>query len=424
MSRKRAARIGAAVVAVLALGSIEPGVAHAAKCGGNRECQCGDRVVRDYRLPGNLGPCVGNGLEIGGPVELDGAGHTIFGSKGKGFGLRLPQAASGSRVRNLKVTGFDRGIRLQEVQGVRVEDVEAYRNGDTQKHEGYGIDVAKGASGNVLTRVRVHDNADEGIHIGSHGTGNRLVDSEVARNYRENVYVLASEGTRIERSRLRFPGQGSANLYVKFSRDTRIENNVIDGATVQVRGASSGTALVGNTLKDAIVVLQEQKDRRFGSGRPARTAIRGGSITASGSCIRVESAADVTVEGVDLQCRDAVAVGGSSEIVLSGVQNTRVRCAGSGRVSRRQPLDVRFVDAAGKPRSRVKLRTRSGADLGEAGTDGRYRGAVEVGRLSCPGGDWQRVGTVEVVAGDVARAVDIGTLRGDVTVSGSPARKR
>jgi hypothetical protein len=420
--------IAAMVLTLLAWCATGWSSALAAQCGGNRECRCGDRVVRDYQLRADLGPCQGNGLEIGAAIELDGGGHRLIGSQGKGFGLRLTAAASGSRVRNLKVSGFNRGIRLQDVRGVRVEDVETYRNGDPREHEGYGIDLAKGATDNLLSRVRVHDNADEGIHFGARGRGNRLVDSEISRNYRENVYVLASEGTRIERSRLRSPGQGAANVYVKFARDTRIEGNQIDGGTIQIRGASSGTVLSGNTLKDAIVVLQDQEDRRFGKGRPTRTTIRGGRIDVSGgvsgSCIRVESASDLVVEDVDVRCRDAVAVGGSGEITLNGLANTQVRCAGKGRVTRLQGVDVRFVDAAGKPSPRVKLRSRSGAVLGEAGGDGRYRGAVEVGRLECPGGEWRSIREVEVDAGGTPRTVAIAALRGNVTVSRAPAANR
>src|SRR5262245_22464012 len=225
----RPAAVAIAALGALALLAGAGGVALADKCGGDRECQCGDSVVRDYRLPADLGPCPANGLEIGGPVELDGGGHTILGSAGKGFGVRLAAGASGSRVRNLKVTRFGRGVRLQDVRGVRVEDVEAYRNGDMREHEGYGIDVAKGATDNLLSRVKVHDNADEGIHFGARAQGNRVVDADVSSNYRENVYVLATEGTRVERSRLRSPGQGAANVYIKFARDTRLDGNRIDG---------------------------------------------------------------------------------------------------------------------------------------------------------------------------------------------------
>jgi Right handed beta helix region len=413
-----------AALAVLAVLASAGGRALADKCGGDRECSCGDSVVRDYRLPGDLGPCPANGLEIGGAVEFDGGGHTIFGSRGKSFGLRLAAGASGSRVRNVKVTGFGRGLRLQDVRGARIENLEAYRNGDSREHEGYGIDVAKGAMDNLLSGVKVHHNADEGIHFGTRASGNRVIDSDVSSNYRENIYVLATDGTRIERSRLRSPGQGAANVYVKFARDTRLDGNRIDGGTVQIRGGSTGTVLSGNDLSNTNVVLQEQDDRRFGKGSPARTTIRGGRIEASGSCIRVEMASDVVIEDVDLRCRDAVTVAGGSDVALSGLANTSVRCDGRGRVTRRAPLDVRFVDSAGKPQPRVKIRSRSGTPLGEAGADGHYRGVVEVGRLECPRGDWKAVGEVEVDAEGRTKMVSIGSLRGNVTIPGTPSGKR
>src|SRR5690606_38538356 len=176
--------------------------------------------------------------------------------------------------------------------------------------EGYGIDFAQNASRNVVSRARVHDNADEGIHLGAHSRDNRIVDSEIWNNYRENVYFLANEGGRLERSRLHSPGQGAANVYVKFSRNVVLEKNRIEGGTVQLRGATTGTRLVDDVLTDASVVFQEQKDRRFGAGRPTDTTISGGRIRVDGACLRLEQGSEIVLEKVDLACTAAVAMAG------------------------------------------------------------------------------------------------------------------
>jgi hypothetical protein len=397
------------------------GLADAAKCGGDRECQCGDRVVESYRLPRDLGPCPELGLEIAAAIELDGGGHTITG-KGKGVGLKLGPAANGSQVRDLRLTRFHLGVRLQETSGTRLEGIEAFRNGDRKKHEGYGIDIAQRASKNVLSRVRVHDNADEGIHVGAFAHANRIVDSEIWGNYRENVYFLANRSSRLERSRMRSPGQGAANVYIKFSRDSVLDGNTIEGGTVQIRGASEGTQLLNNTLADASIVLQSQKDRRFGSGQPSHLTIRGGKIAIDGSCIRVEAGSDIEIEATQLQCRDAVAIEGKSDVALRDVENESIRCTGPGQVSRLRSVDVRFVDAKGRPISGAKLVTRAGRTLGVAEPDGRYRGRVEVARLECPGGDWKPVAEVVAAADGREQVVAVSQLRGNVKIAAPPAK--
>lgn len=406
---------------VLATLLFAPDLADAAKCGGDRECECGDRVVQSYRLPRDLGPCPEGGLEVAAAVELDGGGHTINGS-GKGYGVKVGPAGNGSQVRNLRLTGFQVGFRLQEASGVRVENVEAFKNGDRTKHEGYGFDLAQGASKNVLSRVRVHDNADEGIHVGAYAHANRIVESEIWNNYRENVYFLANRSSRLERSQLRSPGQGAANVYIKFSRDSVLDGNRIEGGTVQIRGACEGTQLVNNTLTDTSVVLQSQKDKRFGSGEPSHSRIRGGKIAVDGSCIRIEAGDDVEIDGTDLRCRDAVAIQGGSDVALRDVDNESIRCTGPGRASRLRSVDVRFVDGRGKPISGARLQSRSGKTLGTAEPDGRYRGRVEVAQLDCPAGEWTPVSDVIAAADGRQQVVAIDKLRGNVAIASAPAK--
>ena len=122
-----------------------PRAVWAADCGGSRECRCGDRVVRNYRLPADLGPCAKHGLSLAAGVTLDGGGRTIRGTRQRSSsGVILDEKATGARVTNLVVTGFERGVRLAGVDGARVDRVEAHNNGDPVAHKGYGIDVARG----------------------------------------------------------------------------------------------------------------------------------------------------------------------------------------------------------------------------------------------------------------------------------------
>jgi nitrous oxidase accessory protein NosD len=323
----------ALLLAALASWASRAAVAEAANCGGERPCACGDKVVEDYRLPADLGPCPKTGLRLGPRVTLDGGGHAVRGPGTTGVGVRIGDDASGSRVSHLVVTGFLHGIRLVGARDVRIADVEAHGNGDPGEREGYGIDVASAASGNVLERVRVHHNADEGIHVGTDAAGNRIADAQVHDNGRENVYFLACRDNRLERSTVRAPGSGNASVYVKFASGTVLEGNTIEGGPVQIRGGSSGTTLSGNTIRDGGVVLQDQDDRRFGSGAPSATTIRGGSIASSGACVRVEAGTGTRIEDVTLACRDGIRVARGVRIAIrpSSSGEPQVRCAGDER---------------------------------------------------------------------------------------------
>jgi len=309
--------------------------ASAASCGGARSCSCGDKVVEDYVLPADLGPCGEGGLRLGAAVTLDGGGHVIRGKgpRSDSAGLRIPVEASNSTVRDLRVTGFAHGVRLVGARGVRLTNVEADGNGDPGPREGYGIDLSSGASDNVLERVHVHGNADEGIHVGTDAARNRVVDSRIRDNSRENVYFLSCRDNRLERSQVSGSGRSNAAVYVKFASGTVIEGNTVSDGAIQIRGGSRGTTLVDNTLSGAGVVLQSQNDKRFGSGTPSDTSVRGGSITSPDACVRIDTATATSVDDVRLSCPDGIRVARGSRVAVreGGGAAVPVRCADGGR---------------------------------------------------------------------------------------------
>lgn len=319
-------------VAVVALAVfVLPEVAGARPCGGSRRCECGDRLVEDYVLPDDLGPCPADGLRLVERVQLDGGGHAIRGSAPRETaGVVVTAGASGSIVRNLEVRGFERGIRLNGAGRVEVIDVHAHHNGDTGARVGYGIDLAGGASSNRLERVRVHDNADEGIHFGSNSRANRLVRSEIRDNSRENVYFLDSVENVVEDCVI--AGGGNNSLYVKNSKGTILARNRVSDRPLTVRGSSSGTVIVDNQLSGAAVLLVPYDDAKLGrETRPTRTTIRGGRISGVPACVRAEGATDTSIEGVALDCATGVLLGGGSAVTVLEPAPV-VRCDGPGEI--------------------------------------------------------------------------------------------
>lgn len=369
----------------LALGAVLVGasVGIAADCGGGRICRCGDRVVADYTLPADLGPCEGDGLRLRRAVVLDGNGHLVRGRGAAGsVGVQVDGAASGARVTNLGITGFERGLRLVKAERVRVEAVAAHDNGDPVARVGYGIDLAGGSSRNVLQRVQVFRNADEGIHVGSAAHENRIVEAEVHDNGRENVYFLRNHGNVLARSRLW--GAPTA-VYVKHAARSVLEGNAIVSGNVHLRGDSRDTRLEDNVLESGSVVLQRYRDQdaKIGLRAPSGTTLRGGRIASGDACVRAEGATATTLEDVALECPRPLVLDDATVTAL-GTRLSTVRCRGAGRVERAVRRVLRFVDDDGKPVAGVELRRADGTPLGTANGSGVHDGVVVESVFTCP----------------------------------------
>src|SRR5262249_2899125 len=130
-------------------------------CGGSVACACGDTVKGVATLPADLGVCTGLGLAVASGAVLDCAGHTITGSHlpGAWDGIKV-DSATGATVRSCKVTHFRRGIRIRGGGKNLV-------TGNESSFNKYGIDVATATTGNRIEQNAIHDNRDEGIHVGS-----------------------------------------------------------------------------------------------------------------------------------------------------------------------------------------------------------------------------------------------------------------
>jgi hypothetical protein len=411
----------AAVAAVLF--AVAPERARAADCGGARPCACGDRVVEDYRLAQDLGPCRGDGLRLAAKVVFDGGGYAIVGAvPRKTTGLVIPSAGSGSFVQNVTVRGFERGIRLNGAQGVQITNVATHGNGDVKTRVGYGIDVAGGASSNRIERARVYENADEGVHFGTHARGNRLLHSRLWDNGRENVYVLDGVENAIEDCEIR--GGGNASAYVKHAKGTVFERNRVFDRPLVIRGAASGTRLIENTFTDAGVVLQTYDDDKLGTTWPTRTLLRGGAIASNQACVRVEGARETTIEGAKLDCSYALEVGEGSAVALLDTPAQRVRCRGPGEVREVRRVEVEFVDGAGAPVPDVEIALAGGGPtIASANARGRFDGELPVSIRTCPGLAERPAGALRVSGGGASRTLPASELRGRVDLDGTSAAR-
>lgn len=383
-------------------------------------------MVHDYRLVADLGPCTGSGLKLRGRVVFEGNGHTIRGmGNAKTFGLVLDRSANGSEVLNVEVIGFERGIRLAGVQRSHLFKVHSHHNGRNVEHVGYGIDVAGGASDNVIEKADVHDNADEGIHVGTDSRNNRISDSSSHDNFRENVYFLQNAGNVLERSHVY--GGGAAGVYVKHAQGTHIVDTEVRDRSINVRGASTDTLIARTTLRGAPLVIEPYNDPKLGFVKPARTTMHGGSIQSPELCLKVLAGTAITLEEVRLECPVAVSLTADSDVTAVATPIGRVTCHGAGTINRAGRIDVRFVDQAGKPVPSVEMRVAGGA-AGLAGAvadaSGKFNGFLVTSRESCPsigGVPTSDSDEVVVSAGTRSRRLKVSELQGEIDLDSDSA---
>ena len=328
----------------------------------------------------------------------------------------LDEKSDGAVVRNLEVTGFERGIRLAGVDGARVEKVESHHNGDPVAHKGYGIDVARGASNNVIQNVHLHHNADEGIHIGNGARGNRVESSRFEDNYREQVYFLENDGNALLDSTL--SGGGASAVFVKHAKNVTIKGNTIDGRGIQVRGQSSGVAITDNVITGQGLTVQPYEKGPLGKTVPRDVVLSGGTVHSDKACVRLIEARGVRLEGAGLDCRRSLDLNGGSNVTAVDTLIRQVQCSGPGRLTEQTVVRVRFVGKDGTPVAGVEIVDGNGLEAGRSAANGSWSGALPTSTTRCPGPRRVPSGPVVLKHGEWSQTVAVDGLTGTLSVGG------
>lgn len=330
----------------------------AGSCGGAIPCRCGDTVTADYTMTGSLGPCPGHGLVVQSGATLDCQGFAIvgLGDGSEQYGVYLQgdtgAEVTGAAVTRCDVSRFIRGIRLRAADGNVILANASHDNGNFSGHVGYGIDIALASKDNLLQENTVQGNADEGIHLGS-GTGpNQLVGNVLFDNYREQLYVLASDGNTFTGNRAY--GSGSNSLYLKDSRDNTLQGNTFKDRTARVTGDASGNVFLDNTFVNATLqfrVYEATPDRI-----PTGNAVSGGSMSHTGTCLRFTRTWGNTVTDVAMDaCGSQVLSEGtatepsSNTIVSIPLDPARVSVDANSTLAVGWWLDLHVRDGGGVP---------------------------------------------------------------------------
>jgi parallel beta-helix repeat protein len=277
--RPRLGRAFALVAALLAIGA-ERAVAGSIpqpECGGAVPCNCGDRVVEDYVLTEDLGPCTWAGsptpdelvgLRVDSDVTLDCAGHSILGpadAAKEEFGIRTGSATrpvANTTIKNCTVTGFWWGFYVAYSDGVVVEDSVATENGwfsDFENGTGYGIDVAN-STDVTLRRNQVLANGNEGMHLTT-STGLVVEDNEIADNGWEQVYLIEADESAFARN---VSAGGRQSLEMRDSNDNTFSYNAWRGSPKQwLENFNDRNVFLYDAFEGTVEVDEASNQNRF-----------------------------------------------------------------------------------------------------------------------------------------------------------------
>lgn len=212
---------------------------------------CGQSIVVNTVLDGNVGPCAAGITLDADNITLDLNGFTLSGTPatgdGRGIGI---SARSGVTVKNGTVTQFDAGVSIDGGSGNRVTGMKIVDNrGSFSTDFGDGIAVFA-SRGNFITNNQVRNNGPyDGIGlIASNGnlidsnqvTDNNQSSSSTAGIRIENVGRSASNDNTITNNLVTNSGIFGIEVFAGGSRNrirfNQVFGNALDGITVFAGG--------------------------------------------------------------------------------------------------------------------------------------------------------------------------------------------
>lgn len=181
---------------------------------------CGSTITQSTRLANDVGPCPGDGINIGASnITLDLAGHSVFGMPLNQYGTTSDEAV---------------GIHFLQTTGSKVENGSVY-------HFAVGV-LVDGGSANTVRRINAHDNVGP-VGVYQYGDGisvwgssqNTVEDNVAARNgpfsgiSLVNPVQLAANPSAVPNPSATAPDD-----------NTVVRNQVLDNNTEQLCDPSTG----------------------------------------------------------------------------------------------------------------------------------------------------------------------------------------
>ena len=286
MNRTIARRLSSGVT-ILALAGIvllvAAGGASAKDCGnGIADCECGDTVVANWTLTGNMFCPTGHSLIVGADnITIDGAGYTIDGIDPGACGSRAGIYGDGYddvTIRNLKVRKFCNGIFIENyAYRNTIHNCEVYDNGiDTVDAGTMGMRLIR-VDDSIISNNSVHDTKGRGDGCESGGNGiyvfaghrNLVTNNSLYDNTKSGYFTkMQPRDTNVTHNNIWGNGGCGINLMCMMSNYHIIEHNNVweNGCGIQTNGepntirynnvtnnAGRGISMAGGTVNSNIV---------------------------------------------------------------------------------------------------------------------------------------------------------------------------
>ncbi|MGW4212439.1 right-handed parallel beta-helix repeat-containing protein [Lentzea sp. NPDC004789] len=276
--------------------AVNSGLAHA---GPPPAIQCGDTVTTDISLSADL-HCTGPGLIVkAANVVVNLKGHSITGS-GTGTGISAVEQA-GVRVRNGRISNFDRGVFFAEsIDGELVDLI-------LTDNTGHNVQTADNSTGFKLTgckirRGGVEINTTSGLTVtGSefsqaaielkltsrspHFSGSTFVDSPITFSTNANNGSLT--GSTLIRS----------GVSLREADDLTVSGNTFKQGYVRVLNGSHNTTITDNRFSDGDRAVFVQQAISSANLRIIRNRFTGNQIGVDASDVFVGMENGITISG-------------------------------------------------------------------------------------------------------------------------------
>ncbi|MBU1036720.1 right-handed parallel beta-helix repeat-containing protein, partial [Patescibacteria group bacterium] len=232
--------------------------AQAADCGdGVGACSCGDTVVADHTLTGDLN-CDEDGLIIGADgITINGNGHTLTGDGDiNDYGI-YNNDYDYATTTNLIITNFSAGVYFSNTSSSTIQNITAnsntygiylsssdsniLTNNTTNSNSSYGIYII--GANNTLTSNVANNNSNSGIGFIS-GNYNTLTNNTTNSNSSYGIYIGSTDNTLTNNTT---NSNSSHGIYINGANNTLTSNTI----SLNVRGIHIGSTdniLTGNTV--------------------------------------------------------------------------------------------------------------------------------------------------------------------------------
>jgi parallel beta-helix repeat protein len=312
--------------------SVLPLVTLLAEPAGAANVSCGQTIMQNTTLNGNVGPCPNNGIIIGtNGITLNLNGFTVSGvpSQGDGAGILLNNR-SNVTIMNGTVTQFDAGVAIIRGGNNTVQRVRAINNvGSGITDYGDGIQMDSSSNNRILDNVVQKNGPFSGIAVfifsGDDAFGNLIQGNTVSGN--DLVDPRSDHGD---------PTGTNQDIGIRlepFTHHNTVRNNIVEGSGldgIQLFARTTDNQIIGNTVRGN---GYHNKNHRKGDGIAAfsgaeRNLIQDNFVTANaanGIVMRVNALDNDILDNRSLQNE-----GLFTAIIAYDLHDQNRFCAGEG----------------------------------------------------------------------------------------------